>query len=562
MSGAPLIAEEDDPVHESALDWSVSGISSVSEFDPNQFTRENAPTPDLTSIGRDEIDQLVDNVRDIRNSLASISEKTATPTNSPRTENNTVIRNISTGHTPPVKDVGLDSDVGKLEHMRRMLRDLENSRQTVASRRSLKFGSDKSNDDVLKQMNEILERSKTSKNELLEQEKKRNFELEKEVGTCKEHFEYEKRRNSELENEVIALNAQLKLQAQEFQNLKTDAMQKGKIILDLKSRWSGVVQEFNEKLTQTLDEKEKFEKAYSKLKSDQNEAQHQLTTCQNELEKAITLALEFKQKIDADEEIKSGLENEMIKQSNASSNELEQLKKDKTELKHQIGLIQKQLEQVIEEKQNYEKIMARERDQFERGQDHWKSQYEQLKIETNAKLKANEESLHAFYLNQMEQIFDEKVKGIQKHVDTWEKQLLKEKNDALVSLEGQHNQQIESFKRQFSQLEAQIMASEAIHIASKKEAVALKGQLEQGPRSLRTTCRTPSTSASENDEVGLTSRRSLPNNNNLNNRKGSRKLSTSRMTSVTSVLQLKNDLKDEVRPRSAGPNLGSTSKTK
>ena len=94
MSGAPLITEEDDPVHESALDWSVSGISSVSEFDPNQFTRENnAPTPDLTSIGRDEIDQLVDNVRDIRNSLASISEKTATPTNSPRTEkNNTVIR--------------------------------------------------------------------------------------------------------------------------------------------------------------------------------------------------------------------------------------------------------------------------------------------------------------------------------------------------------------------------------------------------------------------------------------------------------------------------------------
>jgi len=205
--------------------------------------------------------------------------------------------------------------------------------------------------------------------------------------------------------------------------------------------------------------------------------------------------------------------------------------------------------------------MARERDQFERGQDHWKSQYEQLKIETNAKLKANEESLHAFYLNQMEQIFDEKVKGIQKHVDTWEKQLIKEKNDALVSLEGQHNQQIESFKRQFSQLEAQIMASEAIHIASKKEAVALKGQLEQGPRSLRTTCRTSSTSASENDDIGLTSRRSLPNSNNLNNRKGSRKLSTSRMTSVTSVLQLKNDLKDEVRPRSAGPNLGSTSKT-
>ena len=67
-------------------------------------------------------------------------------------------------------------------------------------------------------------------------------------------------------------------------------------------------------------------------------------------------------------------------------------------------------------------------------------------------------------------------------------------NGPLVSLEGQHNQQIESFKRQFSQLEAQIMASEAIHIASKKEAVALKGQLEQGPRSLRTTWGKPRSS--------------------------------------------------------------------
>ena len=40
-----------------------------------------------------------------------------------------------------------------------------------------------------------------------------------------------------------------------------------------------------------------------------------------------------------------------------------------------------------------------------------------------------------------------------------------------------------------------------------------------------------------------------------------RQLSASRMTSVTSV-QLKNDLKEESRPHSAGPNLSSISKTR
>ena len=134
MSGEAFVPEKDDSEtdHESALEWSVSGISSASCFDPDQYTRENVRTPDSSKISRDELDRLVDNIYDLRSNLATISEKSVTPTNSPRTsENNATViekNGPATGNTPPVKDVGRDSSAVKLDHMRRMLRDLENGR--------------------------------------------------------------------------------------------------------------------------------------------------------------------------------------------------------------------------------------------------------------------------------------------------------------------------------------------------------------------------------------------------------------------------------------------------
>merc|ERR1719233_1710539 len=148
--------------------------------------------------------------------------------------------------------------------------------------------------------------------------------------------------------------------------------------------------------------------------------------------------------------------------------------------------------------------------------------------------------------------------------------MIEEKEEALRHLQEKHNQQIESelhnlqqkhdyqiesFKRQFSHLEAQLKASEAIHIASKKEAKVLKGQLE-GP----TFQPSNNSSSTESDEASnAISRRGLPSVSNLNNRKG-RKNSTSRMSSVSSV-RVRNNLKDDIRPKSAGANIEMTSKT-
>ena len=83
----------------------------------------------------------------------------------------------------------------------------------------------------------------------------------------------------------------------------------------------------------------------------------------------------------------------------------------------------------------------------------------------------------------------------------------------------------------------------------------LKGQLE-GP----TFQPSNNSSSTESDEASnAISRRGLPSVSNLNNRKG-RKNSTSRMSSVSSV-RVRNNLKDDIRPKSAGANIEMTSKT-
>ena len=511
MSGEAFVPEKDESDLESALEWSVSAISSASGFDPDQYTRENIRTPDSSRIGRDELDRLVDKINDLKNNMVTISEKSVTPTNSPRADNKTVIENA--GHTPPVKDVGLNSDPGNLEAMRRKLHDLEkSSRDTVASRRSLKFSGEKSNDVRL---NEILERSKSAKNEQLEKEKEHNVELCKQIEVLKSQLEQEKNHNIELEKAVGVLKQQFAHQSLEIKTLNSELVKRNQLISEIKPMWTQAVEELN-----------KQRNAHIKLKSEQNEARSQLHKCQNDLEKALKLATEFKQTVDENEEIKKGLEDKVLKQNEANNNEIAQIKQDKTELQEQMKILQTQLEQVIVDKQNYEKVMARERDQFEVEKNHWKSQHDQRESDFDNKLKmelrANEESLHAFYVTQMQSIISEKVESLQGHVNTWEIKKNGEKDEALRNLQEKHNQQIEialhnlqekhnlqieSFKRQFSQLEAQLKASEAIHIASKKEAKVLKGQLE-GPSFQPST----SSSSTDGDEaVRTVSRRSFPN---------------------------------------------------
>ena len=89
---------------------------------------------------------------------------------------------------------------------------------------------------------------------------------------------------------------------------------------------------------------------------------------------------------------------EVSEQNKSSKIKIEQLEKDKSELKHLCEILQTQLKEAVEEKHNYEKIMAHERDEMKNDFD------AKLKHE----LKAKEKSLRAYFSSQMESIIDKR----------------------------------------------------------------------------------------------------------------------------------------------------------
>ena len=154
MSGEPLSHHEEEDL-ESTTSWSLSAISAASGFDPDQYTKElGSPNDSVKHLGTDEISLLVSNVEDLRKSLQTIREKSTTPLNSPRQSDgkgpatpSTILKNPQANtQTPPVKDSGPGTGSEyKLEHMRKVLRDLEESKnqyqlnRSKIPRRSLNF---------------------------------------------------------------------------------------------------------------------------------------------------------------------------------------------------------------------------------------------------------------------------------------------------------------------------------------------------------------------------------------------------------------------------------------
>ena len=153
MSSEHLEPLEDE---DSNLDqsWSLSGISQVSGMDPvEQITKtvngSQIMTPDITDhVENNDLSRLASNVEDLRRSLATIREKSVTPLNSPRpsernesTPNTIQKKPQTTAHTPPVKDSGPGEY--SLEHMRKVLKNLEQSQLNRKPVRSLIFEEDR-----------------------------------------------------------------------------------------------------------------------------------------------------------------------------------------------------------------------------------------------------------------------------------------------------------------------------------------------------------------------------------------------------------------------------------
>ena len=396
---------------ESDLNWSMSEISAVSGYDPSQHTREvsSVSTPDLAlPIGRDELDQLIQNVQGLRSSLASISEKTVTPVNSPRASMHDnpdqvkektppKVQNKFTPVTPPVKDPGPGAAGGpntRLEEMRLALKSLEDAqKKSKTFKKSLDFSSS----------------SKLSSDDKLDT-KGQKLLLDKE-----EEVMQLKLKNQRLQEESQTLQDQIDAQSKDMTKLQHELMTKHRLLTEIKINW----EQFSEEREKMLSDKSSLEKEVFKLKSKETENMNQFSLCQSELERALVLAANFKQKVDEDEHEKQCLQEQLnvaqetmkklqLQVSQCQSRENE-LVLSQESLTCQVQKLHRQVEETCKDKENYELLMAREREQMRCERENMVLEYQEKQQKTEEKmkseLKANEESVHAFYLTQVIYIF-------------------------------------------------------------------------------------------------------------------------------------------------------------
>lgn len=494
---------------ESDLDWSMSEISAASGFDPSQHTREvsSVSTPDIAlPIGRDELDKLIQNVQGLRSSLASISEKTVTPVNSPRAsmgngEDQNTPTNVlkkSVPITPPVKDPGpgnASQGSARLEEMRQALKSLEEARSQLKPRKSLDFSSLSSLNVPTPGSNQAKPLNSMGRDQLKLETKCEQTEkmllLEKEgqlhVLTVENH---------RLREESQKLQGQIDTQNKDIVKLEQEVNAKHKLLSEVKLTWEQAVHNLALEREKMLSEKSDIENDLCRMKSKEKETMEQFSLCQNELERALLLAADFKQKLDEDDHVRQCLQ-EQLNAAQETSRKLQlQLKQFQSKegeliasqesLTNDVQRMKRKVEDATNDKEHYEQVMAREREQMKSEREHLyleatakqKSLEEKMKIELQVRLKANEESVHAFYLTQMESLLSEKVASLQEYINEWEKKLLAEKAEAVQQLKSEHSKQLESLRKHFSQLEAQMQASDEVHRASKREAEILKGQLQ------------------------------------------------------------------------------------
>ena len=412
---------------------------------------------------------------------------------------------------------------------------------------------------------------------MLEELKQQNSQEYEEIQI---QLREEKELNATLENQSQKYIQQLKTQDSEIQKLKESIGRKDELLAEIKSKWFETTSRWNsekEKLTtenMKLSDELKIAQRHStelshalhRQKLEHQEIKVQFNICQKELEKALVLATGFKEDMDQQEEKNNLLLDQIRIEHKDRANEKASLEKLENENKKLIKDLEKlsldlrdsedKQDRLEQEKIELEKFLNTEREQFNLDRS-------RLKADLEDQRKKNDEFLHDFYLKQLDAIVGEKVAALQNHVKDWEKKLNEEKAAALDNMKAEHRQQIEALRRQFAQLEAQIKASEAVHIASRREAEALKNKLErpQGTPEcdqgfVHKQCSTTTTS----DEETLRPN-SILNNNRQRLPPFVRKSTPSRMSSVT----VQNDLHPQIpelqkRPRSASAAVSLSSR--
>ena len=249
------------------------------------------------------------------------------------------------------------------------------------------------------------------------------------IEVFKRELKKEKEKNDALKEQKNAFELQLRSQLDEIQKLKENDAKKNKILNEAKIMFGELNSEKDKLATEKAQiitevkklrqQNEELAELFNHQKSEQNEIKQQFFVCQEELERAVQLASGFRQEIDNQEKVNSDLVNQISIERKDRANEqasLEQLgsenkklMKDLEKLSQELQSVEAQKETIVQEKNNIVIKMDLERQQLI-------SERNKLKEDLQKQVKLNEESLHDFYLKQMESILSEKVEALQQYV--------------------------------------------------------------------------------------------------------------------------------------------------
>ena len=296
---------------------------------------------------------------------------------------------------------------------------------------------------------------------------------------------------AELENTVLELKIQIQHQSEQITTLEKANNEKLNLLLDVKLKWTEVSQQWMESQKDLEEKLTKSNTEIDQLNAESQGVKEQFSICQEELQKALKVATDFKTKLEEEEKIKNDVLNELLSQKTSKVKQLQIEQGKLEELKIENKEFMEQIEKLRNEKELLQNSHSDEVHQASTELITAKEYIDRLTLENqdmNEKFKtvshekqAMESSLHTFYASQMESILTEKISTLQSNVKIWETNMAREKQEAVEFLQDQHVIQMESLnERHLKDMEnsrSDMKALNATLSATRKEADALREQL-------------------------------------------------------------------------------------
>ena len=376
----------------------------------------------------------------------------------------------------------------EFEEMNTFLDQVKNS---SCSPISLNIFSPKSSSDRLSLLGCAVASPAITKPDIKNIKTKETAELELVISKLKVNLDNETQSRMQLENTVTEFRNQCKSKNGQIASLEKANNEKLQLLLDVKQRWSEVSRQWEQDQNELKEKISESNTIITQLRDEGKKAKHQFSICQEELQKAVEIATDFKTKLEEEEKLNGDVLNELLSQKSTKAkqlqvehNKVEELSNENKELKTKLEQLKNENDELTNSQKNTNQEISEELLKSKKCIE--KLTQENQELTENVKnveheRQAIESSLHTFYASQMESILTEKIATLQSNVRAWESNMAREKQEAVEFLQNQHVIQMESLtERHLKDMQKSrndMKVLKASITASRKESDALREQL-------------------------------------------------------------------------------------